>query len=121
MRASTLRSRLDAIASRTTFARPLDNIHNLSRQVDDHTARLHAAMRLSVHNQQSQLAALSGKLETLSPLGVLGRGYSLTHDESNGKLITSAKKIKKGQRLVTRLAEGSMVSIVEEIHKEPQR
>ncbi|NOZ40212.1 MAG: exodeoxyribonuclease VII large subunit [Planctomycetes bacterium] len=117
MRASSLRSRLEAIASRTIFARPLDNVHNLSRQIDDHATRLHAAMRLSIREQQSQLATLSGKLETLSPLGVLSRGYSLTHDKSTGKLITSVKKLKTDQRIVTRLAEGSFVSTIEKITK----
>ena len=117
MRASALRSRLDAIASRTIFARPLDNLHNLSRQLDEHTSRLHAAMRLNVRDQQSQLATLSGKLETLSPLGVLGRGYSLTHDETTGKLITSTKQLKKNQQIVTRLAEGSVVSTIQKVNK----
>lgn len=115
MRATGLRSRLDAIGSRTVFARPLDNIHNLSRQVDEAGNRLHATMSLLVREQQSQLAALSGKLETLSPLGVLGRGYSLTHDEATGKLITSAKKLKRDARIVTRLADGSVISTINEI------
>ncbi len=118
MRASTLRSRLDSIASRTVFARPLDNLHNLSRQIDDHTARLHAAMKQSVREHQSQLTALAGKLETLSPLGVLGRGYSLTHDESTGKLITSIEQLKKNQTLVTRLAEGSIVSTIQKVNND---
>lgn len=118
MRASALRSRLDAIASRTIFARPLDNLHNLSRQIDDHTARLHNAMRLSAQEHKSQLATLAGKLETLSPLGVLGRGYSLTHDDITGELITSTKKLQQGQRLVTRLAAGSVVSTIQEINKD---
>ncbi len=114
-RASTLRSRLDALASRTVFARPLDNIHNLSRQVDDLGSQLHAAIRLAMREQQNQLTTLSGKLETLSPLGVLGRGYSLTHDERTGKLLTTTKNVKPGQRVVTRLAKGKIVSVVEEV------
>jgi len=114
-RATAARSRLDAIASRTIFARPLESVHNLSRQVDDLASRLHAAAKLSVREQQSQLRALSGKLETLSPLGVLGRGYSLTHDQSTGQLITAANSLKKDQRIVTRLAQGSIVSRIEEI------
>lgn len=121
MRASTLRSRLDAIASRTLFARPLDHVHNLSRQVDELNSRLHAAAKLSIRDQQSQLAMLSGKLETLSPLGVLGRGYSLTHEERTGRLITSTKKLKQNQRIVTRLAEGSIVSTIEKINKNNTR
>ena len=115
MRANSLRSRLDAIASRTVFARPLDNVNNLSRQVDDLSSQLHAAVRLAVREQQNQLATLSGKLETLSPLGVLGRGYSLTQDEATGRLITTTKKLKPQQRLVTRLAEGAVISTIEEI------
>ena len=121
MRARSLRDRLDALASRTVFFRPLENVHNLSRLVDDHTSRLHAVMRQCVREQQNRLAALSGKLETLSPLGVLGRGYSLTHDESTGELLTSTKKLEPNQRIVTRLAEGSIVSSIQEIIRNTNR
>jgi len=119
-RASNLRNRLDALASRPALARPLDSIHNLSRQVDELTTRLHSAVKLSVREQQSRLTALSGKLETLSPLGVLGRGYSLTQDESTGELLTAARQLSKGQRIVTRFDTGSVVSIVEAIDKHPK-
>lgn len=114
-RAESLRYRLDAISSRTVFSRPLDNLHHLSRQVDDLNTRLHSAARNIVREQQSQLATISGKLETLSPLGVLGRGYSLTHDADTGKLITSTKKLKPNQRLTTRLATGTITSTITEI------
>ncbi len=115
--ASAARNRIEALASRTVFSRPLDTVHNLSRQVDDLALRLHASAKLSVHEQQSQLRAISGKLETLSPLGVLGRGYSLTHDADSGELVTAVQQLKKDQRIVTRLAKGSVVSLVEEIQK----
>ncbi len=114
-RTRSLQDRLDAIASRTIFARPLDSLHHLSREVDDHATRLHSAARLNLREQQGQLTALSGKLETLSPLGVLGRGYSLTQDEATGQLLTSTKHIKQNQRLVTRLSEGSVVCTVDSV------
>lgn len=117
MRASALRSRLDAIASRSVFFRPLDNVHNLSRQVDELGAQLHATMKQSVRERQSELTALAGKLETLSPLGVLGRGYSLTHDQSTGRLITSVGKLKANQQIVSRLADGEVISKITEIKK----
>lgn len=117
-RATAARNRLDAIASRTVFSRPLDNVHLLSRQVDELSTRIHTAVQQTVSQQQSQLTALSGKLDTLSPLGVLGRGYSLTHDEATGKLITSTKKLKTNQRIVTRLATGSVTSTIEEIEQQ---
>lgn len=110
-----LRRRLEALASRPALARPLDPIHNLSRQLDECTARLRSGMDSVLRDRQSQLALASGKLETLSPLGVLGRGYSITQQQKTGRVITSAKQLKQGDKLQTRLADGEVVSIVESI------
>jgi exodeoxyribonuclease VII large subunit len=112
---ANLRQRLDAIFSRPALARPLEFIHNQSRLVDELGVRLHSTMRLRVRDQEQRLVALSGKLDSLSPLAVLGRGYSLTQDAKSGKLITSVKQLKSGSEIRTRLAEGSVVSVVERI------
>jgi exodeoxyribonuclease VII large subunit len=112
---ANLRQRLDAIFSRPALARPLEFVHNQSRLVDELGVRLHSAMRLGIRDQEQRLVALSGKLDSLSPLAVLGRGYSLTQDLKGGKLITSVKQLKPGNEIRTRLAEGSVVSVVERI------
>ncbi len=112
---ATHRSRLDAIASRPAFARPLDGVHHLSRQADDLATRLHGAIQVNLREQQNQVAAISGKLETLSPLAVLRRGYSLTQDPTTDRLITSTKSLKKGQQIATRLAEGNVLSTIDTI------
>jgi exodeoxyribonuclease VII large subunit len=114
-RSVAARSRLEALASRALFTRPLDPIHQWSRQVDDLSVRLHASARLVVREQQNRLTSLCGKFETLSPLAVLGRGYSLTHDQATGALITSTKQLQKSQTLVTRLATGTVVSKILEL------
>ncbi|MEM8945172.1 MAG: exodeoxyribonuclease VII large subunit [Planctomycetota bacterium] len=115
LRAAALRSRIDSIASHSVFARPLDQVHNLSRQIDDLSAQMQTTLDDALRDHQSQLANLTSKLETLSPLGVLGRGYSLTHDDVTGRLITSTKRLKPNQRIKTRFAEGTVVSVVEKI------
>jgi exodeoxyribonuclease VII large subunit len=112
---ANLRQRLDAIFSRPALARPLDFIHNQSRLVDELGVRLHSAMRLGMRDQEQRLVALSGKLDSLSPLAVLGRGYSLTQNAKSGKLVTSVKELKTGSEIRTRLAEGSVVSTVSKI------
>jgi exodeoxyribonuclease VII large subunit len=112
---ANLRQRLDAIFSRPALARPLDFIHNQSRLVDELGMRLHSAMKFGVREQEQRLVALSGKLDSLSPLAVLGRGYSLTQDAKSGKLVTSVKQLKTGSEIRTRLAEGSVVSTVNKI------
>ncbi|QEG35025.1 exodeoxyribonuclease VII large subunit [Bythopirellula goksoeyrii] len=109
------RQRLDSLASRPALARPEDGIQNLSRQVDECSLRLQTAIKSSLRDQESHLTTLSGKLSSLSPLAVLGRGYSLTQDQATKRLITSAKQLKKGQAVVTRLAEGAVISTVNEV------
>ena len=109
------RQRLDALSTRPALARPLDAVHNQSRWVDELGTRLHGAIKLRVRDQQQRLSAVSGKLESLSPLAVLGRGYSLTQDVATDRLITSAGQLKAGQEIRTRLGTGSVISTVNQI------
>lgn len=112
---ASLRQRLDAISTRPALARPLEYIHNQSRLVDELGMQLHSAMKLGVRDQEQRLAAISGKLDSLSPLAVLGRGYSLTQDAKSGKLIASVRQLKPGNEIRTRLAEGSVISVVSQV------
>lgn len=109
------RQRLESLASRPALARPEDAVLNLSRQVDELAIRLQTAIKSRLRDQESRLATMSGKLDSLSPLAVLGRGYSLTQDRTTKRLITSAKQLKKGQAIVTRLAQGAVTSKVEDV------
>jgi exodeoxyribonuclease VII large subunit len=61
------------------------------------------------------LAALATRLEALSPLAVLARGYSLTYHEADGRLVHSAAELHNGDLLRTRLAEGEAISRVEQV------
>ena len=56
----------------------------------------------------------AGKLEALSPVAILSRGYSITKLERTGKFITEASKARPGDRLLTRLSSGTLSSRVEE-------
>jgi exodeoxyribonuclease VII large subunit len=51
------------------------------------------------------LALTASKLDVLSPLAVLGRGYTLVRDDA-GKLVTHAKHLQKAQRLSLRFQDG---------------
>jgi exodeoxyribonuclease VII large subunit len=112
------RQRLESIASRPALSRPLDAVRLRAARVDELTTRLHAAARTRLADRRAAIAGVAGKLEALSPLAVLGRGYSLTYAEGDDRLIASADRLKPGQRIVTRFARGQATSRVEEIHRE---
>jgi len=49
----------------------------------------------------------------LSPLAVLGRGYSLTW-KADGTLVRSTAQVQVGERLVTRFEDGKVISNIVE-------
>ena len=64
-----------------------------------------------------ELASMTARLEAISPLGVLARGYSLTMN-SEGAPMRDPSKLSHGDRLFTRLAGGTVESTVESIKRE---
>jgi exodeoxyribonuclease VII large subunit len=58
--------------------------------------------------------ALAARLRLLGPEQVLSRGYSITLDARNGKIIRAARETRPGQKLKTRLKSGEVRSVVEE-------
>jgi exodeoxyribonuclease VII large subunit len=117
-RYASARQRLDALASRPALSRPQDAVLMRARRVDELSLRIKNAAGAAVRERRASIAGVAGKLEALSPLGVLGRGYSLTFAEHGERLIRDAEKLKVGQRIVTRFAAGRAISRVEEIHRE---
>ncbi|MGV6827073.1 MAG: exodeoxyribonuclease VII large subunit [bacterium] len=69
----------------------------------------------NLNHRKALLKQCSGKLNALSPLAVMSRGYSITRDPESGKVYLDASEVISGQTLETRLERGSVVSIVEKI------
>jgi len=75
------------------------------------TRLFHAVDRL-LHERRARLQAIDARLQSLSPLAVLERGYALVLD-AGGRLVRSTAQIDTGDRLTTRLADGAFISHVE--------
>lgn len=112
-RLALLQARLDALAGQRAFRRPYELVHDRSRRADELALRANSLMWRMMLDRQSGVATLAGKLESLSPLAVLGRGYSITQDAATGAVIKSATKLRAGQQIITRLADGAATSRVE--------
>ncbi len=117
-RAAGARSRLDAIARNSVFRRPFQRIFEQTRRLDELDARLARAIRNRTRLARQQADTVAGRLESLSPLAVLGRGYSLTQRTSDGRLIFAATELSPGERITTRFGRGQAVSRVEQIDGE---
>ena len=109
------RQRLDALASRGVFRRPLSRVRESEERLDDLATRFKRSIQRKMERAGDALAAVAGRLETLSPLNVLRRGYSLTRTESSLQLVRDSSQIQPGDRLLTKVASGEIVSRVEEV------
>ena len=54
-------------------------------------------------------------MKTLGPEATFARGFSITLD-AQGKPVTDASKVEKGDQLVSQLAKGKLISDVNDIH-----
>jgi exodeoxyribonuclease VII large subunit len=113
--ATGARSRLETIESRRPFRRPFDRIHDLVQRLDELSTRNTRVMRRQLRDARQRTGHLAAQLESLSPLGVLARGYSLSRRADNGQIIRNAREVAAGDRIVTRFATGEATSRIETI------
>src|SRR5436190_14339255 len=82
-----LRARYDGVASQRPFRRPFDLIHDRSRRLDELALHGNSAVRRMLREFEGRLATMTGKIDSLSPLAVLARGYTITQDALTGHVI----------------------------------
>lgn len=88
--------------------------HNISLQnqnLQQLSHRLTYLIEKQFTKQQQGFHALCTKLDGLSPLKILGRGYSITQNDQQ-HVITNTKQITKGDRITTQLVNGQILSEV---------
>jgi exodeoxyribonuclease VII large subunit len=92
---------------------PLERIRDEERRLDEIAGRLERALRQRLVLAQQRVEAQAGRLETLSPLNVLARGYSLTRKEADGSVVRGPAQVQPGDRLMTTVQNGRILSRVE--------
>lgn len=84
-----------------------------SREILKHIAtRLVAAQQAYIHAQRRNYIALIAKLDAMSPLGVLARGYAIVRS-NDGTVIKSTKQIRSGDVVHLTFSDGSVSSQID--------
>lgn len=111
------RERVDALAARRPLVRPFALVQDHARRLDELELAASRAARRAATDVERRLAAAGGKLESLSPLGVLARGYSITLDR-RGRVVRSAAQVSEGDEVDLRFAEGGAGARITSTEKE---
>lgn len=120
---SLLRARFDSahesvlrLSESRVFRAPFTSLRDRERMLDELQQRASRAVRHRAESSTSQLASLVGRLETLSPLNVLSRGYSLT--QKAGEVVRDTKQLEVDDEIRVRLSKGIVSAIVSDLDAE---
>lgn len=84
------RTQLGKIQSRQAFRQPYDRINQYRLKLDNDLKQLFKNKEMVFKDKKSQFGILAGKLDALSPLKIMERGYSVVRKQEAGSLDTPA-------------------------------
>jgi exodeoxyribonuclease VII large subunit len=108
----TRRAVLGALALRLSKADLRRGMIERRASLDTVIGRLKATARSALDQRRERLSIGAGKLATLSPLGVLARGYAIAFDK-DGQVIRRAADVNSGDRVNVRVSEGTFAAVKE--------
>jgi exodeoxyribonuclease VII large subunit len=80
--------------------------------------QLQAAVRRRISRAQARLGALAARIDGLSPLAVLGRGYSVTWNADRTRIIRDASTVNAGDSISITVERGSIAATVDTVSRE---
>ena len=102
----TLRVRLEAASGFASKSRS---------QLDNLASRLDSALDAAMTRKKNEYLRAAAKLDALSPLKVLSRGYAIAMDE-DGRAVKDSSGVRAGDKLTVRLASGALGCRVEDVY-----
>lgn len=100
--------RLDVLAKRLEAASPSGKILPAKEKLSSLQKRLNDLYKMSLNRYAAEIGEKAARLDSLSPLKTLGRGFSLVYKDE--KLINSAKKVSSGDEVKIVFADGSVTA-----------
>ncbi|MDG0814768.1 exodeoxyribonuclease VII large subunit [Bdellovibrio svalbardensis] len=92
---------------------PQNLIDRKKKELEYFFARSEKALLYSIEKKKARLSRVMAMLDSMSPLKVVERGYSIV--TKNNEVIKSASQVKKGDMLDIRLAQGSLTAVVDTV------
>ena len=115
---AAVRPRLAALAAGLERVGPGYSWQRGSLMLPQLLRRLSRAMPWVMTGKKHQLRTVASTLDTLSPLAVLSRGYSILETSPGGKIVKDAQSVQVGDRIRARLAEGKLSCLVEQTERQ---
>ncbi|MCK4283119.1 MAG: exodeoxyribonuclease VII large subunit [Candidatus Brocadiae bacterium] len=113
------RQLLRSVTSRYAFRRPEAAVRERAQKLDDIVEKVKTSFAHRLGVLREEAAAMGRRLDALSPLRVLERGYSVTLT-SDGRILRSVERVSRGDRITSKLHRGEILSKVVELNEPPK-
>lgn len=116
-RVAERRTQLDRIAASATFRYPERILQERWQRLDGLQDGLGNVFRARTVAAGSALSEKSARLDALSPLSVLGRGYAIVRKAEDGSVVRHISDVEAADRTETLVSGGILISNVEEVRE----
>jgi exodeoxyribonuclease VII large subunit len=105
------RQHLDVLSASPALRSPTGYMEQKAKSLELLKNRMVSAQNQQIHRSNQRYIAAVSKLDAMSPLKVLTRGYSMAQTE-DGKVVRSVSQVERGQRLTISLSDGKLAATV---------
>lgn len=109
------RKRLEELKNSIVFRQPYERVYQERMKLDSISRDLKKAFLVRRDKSRSKLELLIGKLDALSPLTILARGYSLVKSADDKRFVKSIKDVSAGEQIEVNLEDGNLECTVNSV------
>ncbi len=95
------------------FRNPARRLKNVRLFVSEKKNRLEQTIRHSLEIERQRLGGVLGKLDSLSPLAILNRGYSISRKLPSLQILRDSAQVEEGDKVQVKLHQGTLLCGVE--------
>lgn len=111
------RQRLNVLAQSPALVSPTGYLEQRKQSLEHLKARMIAAQTQQIQRKRQRFIGETAKLEAMSPLKVLTRGYSIVSSDE-GTVLHSIQQTASGEEIHVKLSDGSLRATVTDVKEE---
>jgi len=99
------------------FRNPVQRLKNIRLLVSEKRSHLEQRIRHSLEIKRQRVGGVLGKLDSLSPLAILQRGYSITRKLPSWQILRDAAQVREGDKVEVKLHQGTLLCGIEKTER----